>query len=121
MHSRRYKKKGEKGFVDPDLLSRTNLDNGIERKGVSTMEYQVLYPRAAHEEACANSQNRECLIIAHPTGLRKYVFDFPVLFVGIQTNPPKCQFYWNAGELPKSERFIRNACELLKSEKFVEK
>ena len=41
------KKKVKKGFVERDLLSRTNLDNGIEQKGVSTMEYQVLYPRAA--------------------------------------------------------------------------
>ena len=41
------KKKVKKGFVERDLLSRTNLDNGIEQKGVSTMEYRVLYPRAA--------------------------------------------------------------------------
>ena len=41
------KKKVKKGLVEPDLLPRTNLDNGIEQKGVSTMEYQVLYPRAA--------------------------------------------------------------------------
>ena len=61
------------------------------------------------------------IIIALPTGLREYVFDFPVLFVRIQTNPPICQFYWNACEPPKSERNIRDACELLKSEKFVRK
>ena len=50
MHSRQKKrreKKVKKGFVERDLLSRTNRDNGIEQKGVSTMEYQVLYPRAA--------------------------------------------------------------------------
>ena len=79
-------------------------------------EYIKFYtPRLAPEEAC-NSQSRECLIIAHATGLREYVFDFPVLFVRIQTNPPICQFYWNACEPPKSERNIQNACELLKSE-----
>ena len=50
MHSRQKKgekKKVKKGFVERDLLSRTNLDNGIEQKGVSTMEYRVLYPGAA--------------------------------------------------------------------------
>ena len=41
------KKKGEERICGADLLSRTNLDNEIEQKGVSTMENQVLYPRAA--------------------------------------------------------------------------
>ena len=41
------KKKGEERICGADRFSGTNIDNEIERKGVSAMEYQLLYPRAA--------------------------------------------------------------------------
>ena len=131
MHSRRYKKKGE-------IRKCVHLEDLIlcfVRKA-SNLNFPSIYTHLkshiAHKnrmvkliDGSPDPRGTSCgpfsIIIAHPTGLPEYVFDFPVLFVEIKTNPPECQFYWNACEPPKSERDIRNACELLKSKKLFRK